>query len=108
MVSLSHYRRVGDWAILHPALPLSQEQQRDFSAEYEVDVFLCSSYYRKIRDIEWLINNRNVPLTVLEAEVLDQVPAWSGAGKAPLPAADCRFLTVSSPGRRLRIPCKPF
>ena len=52
MVSLSHYRRVGDWAILHPALPLSQEQQRDFSAEYEVDVFLCSSYYRKIRDIE--------------------------------------------------------
>ena len=52
-------------------------------------VLVLSGCYNKIPQTGWLINNRSLFLTVLEAgESKIKVPAWSHCGESPLPGSE--------------------
>ena len=57
-------------------------------------VLVCSGCYNKRPQTGWLVNNRNLFLTVLEAEI--RMPVWLDEG----PLLGLWLLTVSSCGRR--------
>ena len=66
-------------------------------------VFMSSGFYNKISRTAWLINNRNVFLTVLELQVKEiRVPTRANSGEDLLFVAGCHLLTVSSHGQKKR------
>ena len=51
-------------------------------------VLVCPDYCNKIALAGWLINNRDLLLTVLEAEKSKiKAPAWLPSGDGPLPGS---------------------
>ena len=60
---------------------------------------VCLGCYNKISHTGWLIYNRNLFLTVLEAgKSKIKVPAWLSSGESPLPGSSLESSHVSSYG----------
>lgn len=95
--SLTNVQPPGNW----PIQKLVKNKTKITGALKVASVLVCSGFYYRISWTMWHTYNRNLSLTVSEAEMSKiRAPAETGCDERPLLLADCGLLSVSLPGGR--------